>query len=347
VPGLDEKPAVLHSPDDWGKQESWPPISPEVSREFDDHAVLWRLHVEHNQEAARQTAEQLVIRTAVHPRSMLKINSLRRELEAGQKRNPTLSAWRYFLARLLHEANLYDESIPMIAAIPKSLRGLDSYVHLIAESALDQSDPKAVRALYEANPKSTSRSEMIQSAAVLEGMLESEAAATKITGDELPNPVARITTQKGVIEIELFEDDAPHTVHNFVSLVLRQKYYDGLRFRPVIAGTTARLGDPRTRAGAHDGPNGPLWRVKGDKVKRPPLAGRLLAVPVPGGVTHGSQFGFALAPVVLAPDKFVVFGRIVKGMDVLLQLEEDDLVQKIEIISKRNHSYDPVASRVK
>lgn len=348
VPALGEDAVVLHSPDGWGKTESWSPISPEASKEFDDHALLWRLHVEHNQEAAREETELLVIRTAVHPRSMRKINSLRREIEAGQKRNPTLPAWRYFLARLLHEANLYEESAPMIAAIPKSLRGLDPFVHLVAESALDFEKPQIVRDLYKEFPGAPSRAEMIQNAAILEGMLESERAVTKsAAADKDPNPIARMTLKKGVVEFELFEDDAPHTVHNFVSLVIRQQYYDGLRFRPVVAGTTARLGDPRTRAGARGGANGPLWRVKLDKVKRAPLAGRLMAVPVQGGVTHGSQFAFALSPVYLAPDKFVVFGRVVKGMDVLLQLEEDDLVEKIEIIRKRNHNYDPIASRLK
>ena len=57
VPALDEKPAVLGSADGWGKQESWPAISPEISSEFDDHALLWRLHVEHNQEAAREISD--------------------------------------------------------------------------------------------------------------------------------------------------------------------------------------------------------------------------------------------------------------------------------------------------
>ena len=90
-----------------------------------------------------------------------------------------------------------------------------------------------------------------------------------------------------------------------------------------------------------------LWRLRPEPPVRQPLAGRLIAVPVQGGVYHGSQFGITLAPVIGARQPMLVFGRVVKGMDVLLRLEQDDVAKKIEVVSRRNHRYDALASRVK
>jgi peptidyl-prolyl cis-trans isomerase B (cyclophilin B) len=178
-------------------------------------------------------------------------------------------------------------------------------------------------------------------------MMEAEAEVEKEAEMRAePFPVVRINTRKGAVEVELFEDDAPHAVVNFVNLV-NEKYYDGLRFAPVIGSAIARSGDPRSRDGRRDGPDGPPWKVKLDRSARQPLLGRLVALVSEGGVAHGSQFGILLAPVIGGSGDVVVFGRVTKGMDVLQTLEDGDVLTKAEVVRKRNHSYGALASRVK
>jgi len=339
--------AALNSPDGWGAQESWPPVSEQDSVFFDDHALLWRLAVEHDRFNVKGAEGQLVIATTVRPRSEARIEKLRLQIEAGMRRNPTLPAWSHFLGRLLHEANRYDEASRLIDSIPEALRRLDAFALLAAEHYLDTGDWKEARLIAAAYPNATGMRELAVAANKVRLMTQAEAEVDKAAagrGEELP--IVRITTRKGVIEVELYEDEAPHAVTNFVDLASR-KYYDGMRFSPVIGSAIARSGDPRARAGGGDGPDGPPWKVKRDRSPRQPLTGRLVALAADEAVNHGSQFGILLAPVVEGPDSVVVFGRVTKGMDVLLKLEDGDALIKIEVVRRRNHSYDALASRVK
>src|SRR5262249_12307218 len=59
--------------------------------------------------------------------------------------------------------------------------------------------------------------------------------------DDLPRVLMK--TSKGDIVLELFENEAPNTVSNFISLVEARKY-DGTRFHRVIPGFMAQGGDP-------------------------------------------------------------------------------------------------------
>ena len=65
-------------------------------------------------------------------------------------------------------------------------------------------------------------------------------------------PQVLLKTSKGDVLIELFEDEAPNTVANFVSLV-EKGYYDGLTFHRVLDGFMAQGGDPREPAAAGRG----------------------------------------------------------------------------------------------
>src|SRR5690606_42103339 len=65
---------------------------------------------------------------------------------------------------------------------------------------------------------------------------------------------SKITTNKGDIVVELFENEAPGTVGNFISLVER-KFYDGLPFHRVLPNFMAQGGDPN-----RDGTGGPGYR---------------------------------------------------------------------------------------
>ena len=217
--------ARLVSKDGWGKDERWAPVSTAVSKEFDDNELLYRLFLEHEKVSLREAAEALVIANSVTPRSAARIGLLRDRITAGRERNPTLPAWRYFLGRLLHEANLFDEARPLIEGIPGPLRKFDPFVNLAAEHYLDTEEFKKALEICERYPRAR-------------GMRETRDFATagmRFWGKELraiardkekteKNPRVRIVVRgRGEIVCELFEDDAPHAVRNFISLVLGSK----------------------------------------------------------------------------------------------------------------------------
>jgi cyclophilin family peptidyl-prolyl cis-trans isomerase len=337
----------LVSPDGWGSGEEWPPVTPEQSREFDDHALLYRLCLEHDRVSQREAPEQLVIASAVQPRTMSRIDSLRKELEDGRARNPTLPGWTYFLGRLFHEANLYDEARKMIESIPPPLRVIDPFPSLAAEHFLDLEEFDKALEVCRQCPYIRGYAEIVKLAT--QGLKVQEEERAAIARDEAKaekNPRVAFVTSKGRIVVDLFEDDAPGAVRSFMDLILRRKFYDGLRFHEVEGARLARIGDPRTRLGSTDTKGGPGFRLKKDRSTRGLLKGYLAALPLEDGTFHGSQFIFALAPMLGEMPHTFVFGRVVEGMDVLLSLEQDDVVQEVQVVSRRNHGYEASGARV-
>ncbi|MBL9123637.1 MAG: peptidylprolyl isomerase, partial [Planctomycetaceae bacterium] len=71
---------------------------------------------------------------------------------------------------------------------------------------------------------------------------EQELRAKEGEADDLPRVVLK--TNRGDITLELFENEAPNTVANFVALV-DKKFYDGLPFHRVLRGFMAQGGDPK------------------------------------------------------------------------------------------------------
>jgi peptidyl-prolyl cis-trans isomerase B (cyclophilin B) len=338
--------ARLVSPDEWGAGERWAPVSTEVSREFDDHELLHRLFLEHDRISLREEAEELVIHNAVRPRSMMRIGSLKRQLEGGRGRNPTLPAWTYFLGRLLNEGNMYAEARQVIESVPEALRGLDPFAGLAADHYNDTMEFEKALEVCKAYPRARNALENAKNGlAGRRAWAAEQEALKKDTEKKERNPKIKLVTEKGDIVCELFEDDAPHAVRNLMDLILRQKYYDKLRFHRVSGGMVAQIGDPRTRPGAVGEADGPAWRIRVDDSPRPFMRGYLATVPTEDGVFHGSQFAMALSAFVRESRYAAVFGRVVEGLDVLESLEQDDRLERIEVLFRRNHSYDCFDSR--
>jgi cyclophilin family peptidyl-prolyl cis-trans isomerase len=121
---------------------------------------------------------------------------------------------------------------------------------------------------------------------------------------------AVMTTSKGTIELELFDDDAPKTVENFKKLA-GDGYYDGLVFHRVIPDFMIQGGCPRG-----DGTGGPGYSFE-DEFNDNPVARGYLAMANSGPNTNGSQF--FVVTIGAAPwldGKHTVFGRVTAGQDV-------------------------------
>jgi peptidyl-prolyl cis-trans isomerase B (cyclophilin B) len=118
-------------------------------------------------------------------------------------------------------------------------------------------------------------------------------------------------TNKGAIEIELFDDDAPETVGNFLKLA-RDGFYDGVIFHRVIEDFMVQGGDP-----TGTGSGGPGYQFD-DEANDHPVARGALAMANSGPNTNGSQFFIVTAEACPWLDgKHTVFGRVTDGMDVV------------------------------
>ncbi len=130
---------------------------------------------------------------------------------------------------------------------------------------------------------------------------------------------ARFKTQRGEIDAELFAQDAPKTVENFVNLA-RAGFYDGTTFHRVIPGFMAQGGDP---TGTGRGGPGYQFEDEFSPSRRHDTAG-VLSMANAGPGTNGSQFFITYAPTPHLDGKHSVFGRVTSGMDVLTSLRERD-----------------------
>jgi len=127
---------------------------------------------------------------------------------------------------------------------------------------------------------------------------------------------ATIHTNHGAIELELYDEDAPKTVENFVSLA-RDGFYDGVVFHRVIPDFMVQGGDP-----TGTGSGGPGYQFE-DEFNEHPVARGALAMANAGPDTNGSQFFVVTADACPWLDgKHTVFGRVTAGMDVVDRISE-------------------------
>jgi peptidyl-prolyl cis-trans isomerase B (cyclophilin B) len=142
--------------------------------------------------------------------------------------------------------------------------------------------------------------------------------------DTSKNYTATIETAKGSLVLELFTKDVPITVNNFVFLA-REGFYDGTTFHRVISGFMAQGGDP-TGTGA----GGPGYRFADEFTVNKHDSGTL-SMANSGPNTNGSQFFITYAPQPHLDGRHSVFGKLVKGMDILESIKQCDAIVKIII----------------
>ena len=176
---------------------------------------------------------------------------------------------------------------------------------------------------------------------------ESAIRKKEAEADDLPR--VKFTTNKGEIEIELFENEAPDTVGNFIHLV-EKGFYDGLVFHRVVDNPpVAQGGDPKG-----DGTGGPGWTIYDELDRedyRRHFRGSVSMAKQAEPDTGGSQFFLCFRPTPHLDGQHTCFGRIIKGLDVLSQLQRinpemptgavPDKIVKAEVIRKREHAYVP------
>ena len=174
---------------------------------------------------------------------------------------------------------------------------------------------------------------------------EQQVRAAEAEADDLPRVL--LTTNKGPIEVELLENEAPNAVANFISLV-EQGYYDGLTFHRVLPGFMAQGGCP-----TGTGTGGPGYNIPCECYQpnhRLHFRGSL-SMAHAGRDTGGSQFFLNFVPTRQLDGKHTVFGRVVKGFEVLGKIQRrdpeaidppaPDKILKAKVLRKRDHEYMP------
>ncbi len=154
---------------------------------------------------------------------------------------------------------------------------------------------------------------------------------------------AAIETSKGTININLFPDEAPVTVANFVNLSNR-KYYDGLNFHRVISQFMIQGGCP---LGTGTGGPGYQFEDEFNPSLRHDKPGRL-SMANAGPNTNGSQFFITHVPTPHLNDAHSIFGEVVSqsDQDVVNSITRGDRIVTIDITGDAEELLSAQSARV-
>jgi cyclophilin family peptidyl-prolyl cis-trans isomerase/outer membrane murein-binding lipoprotein Lpp len=141
-----------------------------------------------------------------------------------------------------------------------------------------------------------------------------------------------ITTNKGDITFNIFQDKVPLTAANFLNLV-KSGYYNGIKFHRIIPDFMAQVGDPLTKDDSQKalwGTGGPGYTIADEF--EPTLkhdSEGIVSMANAGPNTGGSQFFITYEATPWLDGHHAVFGKVTKGMDVLRKLEIGDQIVKV------------------
>ena len=144
--------------------------------------------------------------------------------------------------------------------------------------------------------------------------------------EDSEHPLVKMTTDKGVIYLELFPEIAPVHVDNFLTLI-KKGFYNGLTFHRVIRSTLVQGGCPRG-----DGSGGPGYTIPAEFNFRKHTRGTLSMARANDPDSAGSQFYICLKKLSQLDNKYTVFGQVVKGMEVPDKIRKGDRMKVVEVL---------------
>ena len=243
----------------------------------------------------------------------------------------------------LHSAGISSEKIPEAIALSA-----------VAENKFDVAKPWIEKHFKESSKPRTVLGSIYEHLDELSKDWVAELLIREEDAKGEPLPRVSILTTKGEISVELFENEAPETVANFIHLV-EDGFYDGLMFHRVLEHFMAQTGCPDG-----DGTGGPGYSIYGEAKEpnaRKYFRGTLgMALSNGDANSGGSQFFICFVPTFNLNGQYTAFGRIVSGIDVignLAQVNPDekkkegevpavlDEIIEAKVVRKRNHEYKP------
>lgn len=191
--------------------------------------------------------------------------------------------------------------------------------------------------------------------------LETSPSPTQLStqsSEPMPDVVkATMATAKGNIELELYSKVAPKTVANFVKLA-KSGFYNGTKFHRVIEDFVVQGGDPLSKTDdPRVGQGGPGYSFEDEinpkslglpdqaiaeyekqgyvydySLQSLPVMPGVIAMANVGPNTNGSQFFIVTTKAQLQLyGKHTVFGKVTKGMEVVLKIKQGDLLNKVTV----------------
>ena len=145
-------------------------------------------------------------------------------------------------------------------------------------------------------------------------------------------PIVVLETVKGTIEFETYPEEAPKTVARIVELV-KKNFYNGLRFHRAEPNFVVQVGDPVTRDMSkqawwgRQGAGKPIGVAEITKKRRHLIGSVSMAH---GGTAQAADSQFFILRRV-APEldgKYTVFGRVLKGQDVVAKIQRGDILKR-------------------
>jgi peptidylprolyl isomerase len=141
---------------------------------------------------------------------------------------------------------------------------------------------------------------------------------------------ATITTNKGVITLELFGDQTPNTAGNFAKLA-QEGFYNSTKFHRVIEGFMIQGGDPLTKDDTKQalwGTGDPGYKFADEIVPALSNVTGTISMANSGPNTNGSQFFINVADNTFLDGKHAVFGKVTGGMDIVMAIASADKNQR-------------------
>jgi cyclophilin family peptidyl-prolyl cis-trans isomerase len=146
-------------------------------------------------------------------------------------------------------------------------------------------------------------------------------------------PIIVLETEKGVIEFETYPEEAPKTVAQILALVKRN-FYNGQRFHRAELNFLVQIGDPQSRNvlmqdwWGRSGSGKPIGVSEVTK-KRTHVRGAVaMAYPGSDPRSADSQFYILLKAKPELNEKYTVFGKVLKGMEVVDRIRKGDILKK-------------------
>lgn len=148
-----------------------------------------------------------------------------------------------------------------------------------------------------------------------------------LSAEQISGKQIRLSTEKGDIIFELFDETAPNAVSNFVYLA-NEGYFDGLTFHRREEGFVIQGGDPNG-----DGRGGPGYTFADELSDEYTYERGIVAMANRGPNTNGSQFFIMLDDTNL-PKLYTIFGRVTKGLEVVDEIQVGDKMGKVRVEEK-------------
>ena len=135
-----------------------------------------------------------------------------------------------------------------------------------------------------------------------------------------------ITLEKGgEIRLELFPEDAPKTVENFVTLA-NKGFYSGLNFHRVVPDFVVQGGCPKG-----NGTGGPGYQIKAEFNKQKHVRGSVAMARSQDADSAGSQFYICYGTTPHLDGQYTVFGKVVSGMEHVDRIKQGDKMTSVTI----------------